>query len=398
MVTVQDCDFIDRMHHLEVGDGCPFFVAAAQLVPDRWGRRRVVSGRGLTRQKAEYRCVMEAFERHSAVFSDLAPLIRATAAELGDEAVKLSQLLLISERQYEKVEDWNRSVDADHQLPKGISDAHPIMWTEGHPFATGHPRYIPAAYCYLGYPTALAEGFPSPDSNGLAAGDTLDGAIERGLLEVIERDAVSIWWYGRISRPEMELAHDKIPSWTEFVAWVEACDRQFWILDLTHDLGIPVAAAVSCNEEGREISFGFGAARTPEEAAFSAMGEMVQFELTRRMRKTPSQPGFLDWCKSAQFSEYQFLQPDNSLSKRRIRSGINWKSCLNALLEHGLAPSIVDCSKLSRSTHVVRVVVPGLRYLWPRFAPGRLYNVAVELGWRPNKLREAELNPVHILY
>ena len=42
---------------------------------------------------------------------------------------------------------------------------------------------------------------------------------------------------------------------------------------------------------------------------------------------------------------------------------------------------------------VVKVIVPGLRHFWARFAPGRLYDVPVQLGWLPRPLAEEELNP-----
>ena len=40
------------------------------------------------------------------------------------------------------------------------------------------------------------------------------------------------------------------------------------------------------------------------------------------------------------------------------------------------------------------MIAPGLRHFWARFAPGRLYDVPVELGWVPQRLQEDELNPV----
>jgi ribosomal protein S12 methylthiotransferase accessory factor len=43
---------------------------------------------------------------------------------------------------------------------------------------------------------------------------------------------------------------------------------------------------------------------------------------------------------------------------------------------------------------VARVVVPGLRHFWRRLAPGRLYDVPVELGWLATPLTEDQLNPV----
>ena len=43
---------------------------------------------------------------------------------------------------------------------------------------------------------------------------------------------------------------------------------------------------------------------------------------------------------------------------------------------------------------VAKVIVPGLRHFWKRFAPGRLYDVPVALGWLSEPRPEADLNPV----
>jgi len=43
---------------------------------------------------------------------------------------------------------------------------------------------------------------------------------------------------------------------------------------------------------------------------------------------------------------------------------------------------------------VARVVVPGLRHFWGRYAPGRLYDVPVKLGWVDRPRAESELNPI----
>jgi ribosomal protein S12 methylthiotransferase accessory factor len=43
---------------------------------------------------------------------------------------------------------------------------------------------------------------------------------------------------------------------------------------------------------------------------------------------------------------------------------------------------------------LAQVIVPGLRHFWPRFGPGRLYQVRAR--WvDPRPLAEAELNPGH---
>jgi len=39
------------------------------------------------------------------------------------------------------------------------------------------------------------------------------------------------------------------------------------------------------------------------------------------------------------------------------------------------------------------VIVPGMRHFYRRFAPGRLYDVPVKVGFRDSPIPESELNP-----
>jgi len=57
----------------------------------------------------------------------------------------------------------------------------------------------------------------------------------------------------------------------------------------------------------------------------------------------------------------------------------------------------VDQTREDVGLPVVRVVVPGMRLFRARFAPGRLYDVPVALGWRREPAAETDLNPLHIL-
>jgi len=44
---------------------------------------------------------------------------------------------------------------------------------------------------------------------------------------------------------------------------------------------------------------------------------------------------------------------------------------------------------------LVRVIVPGLRHFYRGFAPGRVYNVPVNLRWCDRPVSEHELNAIH---
>ena len=58
---------------------------------------------------------------------------------------------------------------------------------------------------------------------------------------------------------------------------------------------------------------------------------------------------------------------------------------------------VLDQTRPDIGMPVVRVIVPGLRHFRERFAPGRLFDVPVEMGWRGNPLAEAELNPAPVI-
>ena len=57
---------------------------------------------------------------------------------------------------------------------------------------------------------------------------------------------------------------------------------------------------------------------------------------------------------------------------------------------------VLDQTRPDIDAAVVRVIVPGLRHFRARFAPGRLYDAPVALGWLTKPLSEEELNAVPV--
>jgi oxazoline/thiazoline synthase len=66
------------------------------------------------------------------------------------------------------------------------------------------------------------------------------------------------------------------------------------------------------------------------------------------------------------------------------------------LARRGIEVFVLDQTRPDVNFPVVRVVAPGLRHFWPRFAPGRLYDVPVGEGWLSRPLSEDELNPFSV--
>ncbi len=70
------------------------------------------------------------------------------------------------------------------------------------------------------------------------------------------------------------------------------------------------------------------------------------------------------------------------------------RTCLEIVRTAGLELLVLDTSRPGVDFATVRVTVPGLRHYYPRFAPGRLYDVPVQLGWVTQRLDETALNPL----
>jgi hypothetical protein len=131
------------------------------------------------------------------------------------------------------------------------------------------------------------------------------------------------------------------------------------------------------------------------------MGELVQFEVTKSIqsRAQGGQPaGFVAWCTSARLDDHGFILPSISVAARGIAPLAPDAVSIDSIKDKKLDVLVVDLTLKELKTRVVRVLVPGLRPIWPRFAPGRLYDVPFELGWLSSRLNETELNPIHILY
>jgi ribosomal protein S12 methylthiotransferase accessory factor len=67
---------------------------------------------------------------------------------------------------------------------------------------------------------------------------------------------------------------------------------------------------------------------------------------------------------------------------------------IGKLAERGHEVLVLDQTRPDVGLPVVKMVVPGLRHFWARFAPGRLYDVPVQMGQLKTPLAEADLNPV----
>jgi ribosomal protein S12 methylthiotransferase accessory factor len=374
---------------------------AGYVAPVPRAERLRSAGRGVTAEQARAAALCEALERHSGFFQGTEPRIEASFRELGAPAVHPNDCLRISERQHVGRDAWNRLDLPYHWLPAPFDVERPISWTPAWSLTQKSFRWLPTAYCFYDVPLPEDHRFCRADSNGCAAGSCLEEAILQGFCEIVERDALALWWYSRARRPAVRLESFRDPYFTALTNHLARLGREVWVLDLTTDLGIPTFAALSREVPRRpgDLILGAGAHLDPAVAVGKALTEITQFL-----------PGFLAGRPRRVLSEdpgdAPYLEPDADrpalaaddlpcLARPDLREEV--ELCVERARASGLEVLVVDQTREEIGLPVVRIAVPGMRLFRARFAPGRLYDVPVALGWIPAPLREEELNPVHIL-
>src|SRR5262249_3912650 len=126
-----------------------------------------------------------------------------------------------------------------------FDEQRPVDWTPAWSLTEGTFKQVPTAYCFYDYPLPDGHRFCRADSNGCAAGSCREEAILQGFFELVERDALALWWYSRAPRPEVRLDSFRQPCLTALRQGLARLGRAVWVLDITTDLGIPAFVALS---------------------------------------------------------------------------------------------------------------------------------------------------------
>ncbi|MEU7166064.1 TOMM precursor leader peptide-binding protein [Streptomyces morookaense] len=384
-------------------------LAGGTLAEVRGGLRRLSGGKGVTAEEARAGALCEAVERFCGTRQGDEAVVVGSLAELGSPALHPNACQMYHERQFRERHRWNATHSAFQQVCAPFDPRRAVEWTPVHSLTTGRQRLLPTSMLYFTSPAA--EGLPWADSNGNAAGSSLEDAVVQGLLELVERDAVALWWYNRTRPPAMDLDAFDAPWLAGLRDAYGRMNRELWALDLTSDLGIPAVVALSrrTDQPAEDIAFGFGAHFDPRLALRRAVTEMGQL-LPHAAGADPGGTGYrtddpavLAWWTRATVRNQPYLLPDPAESPRTPGHFDDMSrddlledvQAATALLDrHGLEVLVLDQTRPDVGLPVVKVVVPGLRHYWARFAPGRLYDVPVQLGLRDRPVAYEELNPI----
>jgi len=319
------------------------------------GAVSIYAGKGATKIQAKASAMMEAFERYSAEFQ------------------KSDKDNVIS-----KVYEAGKCLDPTSLIiPQRISDPQfqKIEWVTARDAKTDNKQLIPANSVYHPYQPRDGVHLFKSNTNGLASGNVLEEAVFHGLMELVERDAWSIFEARKKHKTEVvcdeaqnELINILLSKFMESGVDVK-------LVDLTADIEITTIAAVADDKVLKDpalLTMGVGTHLDPEIAAIRALTEVAQSRATQihGTREDTTRAVFMrkaGYERMKRINKHWFgdYKEKIDLSQMKNKSTSSFKDDLEISMEELKKTGIeevlyVDLTRPEIDIPVVRVVIPGL--------------------------------------
>jgi len=332
----------------------------------------VSQGKGLTLESAKVSAAMEALE----LFHAEQPTLNLRLSTIGEMSSRDDLIDLA-------------------KLPRAFREPSPevrTLWTRGLDLTRQTELWVPYGCVSMDLTLPLLEAsevFP-PSSNGLASGNTFGEATLHGLLEVIERDAYTLF-FGRDQHDRechrVDLGSIADQACCTLIESMLSAGIAVAAWDVTSDLGIPtylagIVETVPNLFHQVGLACGSGAHLDPTVALIRALTEAAQARLTRIAGSRDSMdPQSIDALKrrtiDVRVDQDELLAGPMSFRTAPPFDGRTFDDdigfVIGRLCECQLDQVVVvDLSREDWPVSVVRVIVPGLEALIdsPAYRPG----------------------------
>jgi ribosomal protein S12 methylthiotransferase accessory factor len=209
---------------------------------------------------------IEGLERYAGSLRRRGELVLGSYDELGDRALDPRACGAYPPAAYR----------ADPHLVR-FDPSRPVPWVTGRSLRDQRPVLVPLRLAYYGW-GGERELFAFECSSGCASGGSPEEAILFGLLELIERDAFLLGWYGGAELPEIDPGAAG-PTARAMIdrAWLRG--YRVRLFDNRIDLPVPVVTGVACREDGGDglLSFASAAGFEPSAAVEGALNEILTY-------------------------------------------------------------------------------------------------------------------------
>jgi ribosomal protein S12 methylthiotransferase accessory factor len=286
---------------------------------------------------------------------------------------------------------------AEVLIAGNVDASRSIVWVPARRLSDDAEVFFPLDLCRRRPATQQDFIPPLKLSTGCAAGATVASATLSAALELIERDAVALWWRGGGRGRPIAVDGEAGRAAAELLTQVRQRhrDRHSWLLDITTDVEIPAVAALSARPDGYGFAFGFAARLSLAEAACAAIFELCRVELGQHViaaKRRESGDEGLNEDDRRQLRRGMFfdtrrcalLQPEGHASAISAEilddplSGLQF--VIDRLKALGIAMYTLDLTRRELGVPVVRVLAPGLQLEPCQIVGERLGQIIRETG------------------
>ena len=334
--------------------GIPVYSAIRPAAAE--GAVSIYAGKGATKSQAKASAMMESFERYSAELNDkdrenfICGVFQGTNEKyIRPNSLILPNLLLDPEN---SEMEWVRSTN--------LKDNSTVL--------------VPANAVYHPYISDTAKIFQS-NTNGLASGNRIEEAVFHGMMEVVERDAWSIFESKRQQKPEINCENTDNQIIQNILAMFKKASINVKLINLTADIDITTVAAVSDDtilKDPALLTLGVGTHLDPEVAVIRALTEVAQSRATQihGTREDTIRAVFMrkaGYERMKRINSHWFGESENSLEMNELKN-ISTKSfkedietSKKILADGGFEDILyIDLTRSEIDIPVVRVIIPGM--------------------------------------
>ena len=349
ITRIADISDLDRI-------GMPIYTAIRPTAED--GAVSIYGGKGITKEHAKASAMMEGFERYSAEKQEDDEVVVATLDEINDFGEYINP----------------KSLNLPKELEKKDINGMPLEWTLSHDIISGESYYIPtnAIYHPYNHENNVQSLFKS-NTNGLASGNILEEAILHGMLEVIERDAWSIFELTHKNYAQIDLESIESETVNDILEKFESEGIKIKLMDFTADIKIPTIAASADDTVTRDaglLTLGMGTHLDPEVAILRALTEVAQSRATQ-INGAREDTVRADFAREAGYermkriNKYYFRDEEEKISlgdiENKSTSSINKdiEIVKDELVSNNIDKILyVDLTRPELDVSVVRVIIP----------------------------------------
>ncbi|MBP2030140.1 ribosomal protein S12 methylthiotransferase accessory factor [Methanohalophilus levihalophilus] len=340
--------------------GIPVFSTIRPSAAD--GAISVYSGKGASSEQARISAIMESYERCLAERVGFNANISENIA--GEEFIESPEV----------ASEEHRIIDpASLLLAEPLGPGSLVEWTQGFDLLSNEEVFVPSNAVYHPYnsPGRSSKLFRS-NTNGLAAGNVMEEALLHGILEVIERDALSMAEFNRNPGKELQLSGEDGVNYELLSKFREAgVDVKLWVV--THDSPITTVVVATDDIELRDpalLVMGAGAHLDPAIAVRRALSEAAQSRVVQihGAREDTAREEFvrqIGYDRMKRMNGFWYEDGYETITLKKLDDlsastpAQNIETVLNHLRKITDRVIAVDLSRESIPVPVVRIIIPG---------------------------------------